>query len=128
MKFTSILSVRIKSPEIESRWGENSEPFQTGPWAYPASCAMNTGPFSGIKAAGAWVWPPTLSSVEVGERVELYVCCRAADCSAADGTQDVRQVIAQLNAAHFVFPLHSYCIRTVAVCQRNALGHASASL
>jgi len=28
---------------------------------------------SGDKAAGAWRWPPTTSSAEVKERVELYL-------------------------------------------------------
>jgi len=30
--------------------------------------------FPGEKAVGAWHWPPTPSSVEVKERVELYLC------------------------------------------------------
>jgi hypothetical protein len=35
---------------------------------------MGTGSFPGGKAAGAWRWPPTRSSSEVKERVELYFC------------------------------------------------------
>jgi hypothetical protein len=35
-----------------------SAPIQTGPEAHPASCTMGTGSFPGVKAAGAWCWPP----------------------------------------------------------------------
>ena len=31
------------------------------------------GPFTGDNAAGVWGWPPTPSSDEVKERVELYL-------------------------------------------------------
>ena len=34
---------------IESRWGRDFPPFQTGPWAHPASCKMVTGSFPGLK-------------------------------------------------------------------------------
>jgi hypothetical protein len=34
---------------------------RTGPGAHPASCTMGTGSFPGVKAAGAWCWPPTPS-------------------------------------------------------------------
>jgi hypothetical protein len=29
---------------------------------------------AGVKGVGVWLWPPTLSSVEVKERVQLYLC------------------------------------------------------
>ena len=34
---------------IESRWGQDFPPVQTGPGAHPGSCAMGTGSFPGIK-------------------------------------------------------------------------------
>jgi hypothetical protein len=34
---------------IESRWGRDFPPVQTGPGAYPASCKMGTGSFPGLK-------------------------------------------------------------------------------
>ena len=34
---------------IESRWGRDFPPVQTGPGAHPASCKMGTGSFPGIK-------------------------------------------------------------------------------
>ena len=39
---------------IESRWGRDFPPIQTGPGAYPASCTMGNGSFPGVGAAGAW--------------------------------------------------------------------------
>ena len=38
----------------ESRWGRDFPSVQTGPVAHPASCAMGTGYFPGVEAAGAW--------------------------------------------------------------------------
>jgi hypothetical protein len=41
----------LDGPGIESRWGEKvSAPVQTGPVAHPASCAMGTGSFPGVKS------------------------------------------------------------------------------
>jgi len=34
---------------IESRWGRNVPPVQTGPGAHPASCKIGTGSFPGVK-------------------------------------------------------------------------------
>ena len=39
---------------IESRWGRDFPPVQTGPGAHPASCTMGTASFPGVEAAGAW--------------------------------------------------------------------------
>jgi len=44
---------------IESRWGRDFPPVQTGPGAHPASCTMGTGSFPGLEADGAWGWPPS---------------------------------------------------------------------
>ena len=37
---------------IESRWGRDFPPVQTGPGVHPASCKMGTGSFPGVNAAG----------------------------------------------------------------------------
>ena len=34
---------------IESRWGRDFPPVQTGPGTYPTSCKMGTGSFTGVK-------------------------------------------------------------------------------
>ena len=40
----------LDGPVIESRWGPRfSPPVQTGPETHPASCAMSTGSFPGIR-------------------------------------------------------------------------------
>jgi len=38
----------LDGPGIESRWGWNFPPVQTGPGAHPASCTIGTGPFPGV--------------------------------------------------------------------------------
>jgi hypothetical protein len=64
----------LDGPGIESRWGARfSVPFQTGPGAHPAPIQWVTGTLPGGKSAGPWRWPPTPSSDEVKERVELYL-------------------------------------------------------
>ena len=50
-----------------------SEPFQTGPGAYPASYTMGTGSFPGVKRPERGVDHSPPSSAEVKERVELYL-------------------------------------------------------
>ena len=50
-----------------------SAPVQTGPGAYPASYTMGTGSFPIAKRPGRDVDHPTPSSVQVEERVELYL-------------------------------------------------------
>ena len=39
---------------IESWWGRDFRPVQTGPGAHPASCTMGTGSFPGVEAARSW--------------------------------------------------------------------------
>jgi len=50
-----------------------STPIQTNPGAYPASYAMGTGSFLGVKQSGCCVDHPPPSSAENKERVELYL-------------------------------------------------------
>jgi len=50
-----------------------SSPVQAGSEAHPASYAMGTGSFLGVKRPGRGVDHPPLSSAEVKERVELHL-------------------------------------------------------
>jgi len=60
-------------------WGSNpfrGEIFRTRPdrfWGRPSLLYNGYRVFPGSKAAGAWRWPPTLSSAEVKERIKLYL-------------------------------------------------------
>jgi len=61
---------RLDGPEIKSRWGRD----------FPHPSSLVRGPtrngyrvFPEGKAAGAWRWPPTQSTAEVKEKVELYL-------------------------------------------------------
>jgi len=43
----------LDGPAIESRWEARFSPFvQTGPGAHPASCAVGTESFPGVKGSG----------------------------------------------------------------------------
>jgi len=44
--------VRAGRSGIESRWGRDFPPVQTGPWAHPPSCKMGTESFPGVKCGG----------------------------------------------------------------------------
>jgi hypothetical protein len=50
-----------------------SEPVQAGPGAHPASYAMGTRSFPGVKRPGRGVDRPPSSSAEVKERLQLYI-------------------------------------------------------
>ena len=39
----------LDGPGIESQWGRDIPPVQTGPGAHPASCKVGTGSFPGVK-------------------------------------------------------------------------------
>ena len=54
---------------IESRWGQK---FPSRPTLGPTKLPVQWVPE--VKAAGAWGWPPTPSTAEVKERVELCFC------------------------------------------------------
>jgi len=41
--------LRAERSGIESRWGRDIPPVQTGPGAHPASCKMGTGSFPGVE-------------------------------------------------------------------------------
>ena len=51
---------RLDSPRIESQWGQDSAPLQTGTGVHPVSYAMGMGLFMGLKWPGHGVYPPTL--------------------------------------------------------------------
>ena len=59
--------------ETRSRWHEFSAPVQTGPGAHLAPIQWVPELFPGGKEAGAWRYPPTPSTAEVKERVELHL-------------------------------------------------------
>jgi hypothetical protein len=67
--FLSLL-VSLHRIPVEARF---SAPVQTGPGAHPASYTVGTGSFQGVKLSGRGVDHPPPSSVEVKERVELYL-------------------------------------------------------
>ena len=66
----------LDGPAIESHWGsEIFCPRPDFPRADPASYAMSTGSFLGLKRPGRGVVHPSPSNTEVKTRVELYLYC-----------------------------------------------------
>ena len=64
----------LDGPGIESQLGARfSTPFQTGPGAHPASYAMGTDSFPGVKRLDCGVDYPPASSAEINEKLELYI-------------------------------------------------------
>ena len=58
---------------VLSRKQENFCTRPDRPWGPPSLLCNGYRVFPGGKAAGSWCWPPTSSSAEVKERVELYL-------------------------------------------------------
>ena len=63
------------SPGIESRCGRDFRPCPERPCGPPSLLHNGYRIFPVDKSAGAWRSPPTPSSAEVKERVELYLYC-----------------------------------------------------
>jgi hypothetical protein len=63
----------LDGPGIESRWGRDFPHPSWSPLGPTHPLYNGYRVFPGVKAAGAWRWPPTPSSVEVKEGVELYI-------------------------------------------------------
>jgi hypothetical protein len=65
----------LDGPGIESRWGAKlSATVQTGPGAYPASCAKGIGSFPGVESGkGVTQTPQPLIVPRFKNRVELYL-------------------------------------------------------
>jgi hypothetical protein len=49
-----VSELRARRSGIESRWGRDFPPVQTGPGAHPTSCTVGIGSFPGVEVAGAW--------------------------------------------------------------------------
>jgi hypothetical protein len=66
-------SLRTGCSGIESRWRRDF-PHPSRPALGPTQSPVRLVPslFHGFKAVGTWRWPPTPSSAEVKERVQLY--------------------------------------------------------
>jgi hypothetical protein len=64
---------RLDGPGNESRWGARFSAHLDRPGAHPASCTMGTASFPGVKRPGRGVDHPPPFSVEVKERVKLYL-------------------------------------------------------
>ena len=63
----------LDSPGIESRWGRDFTPVQTGPGAHPASCTMGTQSFPGVKCGLGVLLTTTPFQCRGHGRVQLYL-------------------------------------------------------
>jgi hypothetical protein len=91
----------LDGPGIESRWGRDFSPVQTGPGAHPASCTMGTGSFPGVKCGrSVLLTTPPLLTRGVG-RVELYLYSLLGHNRACNGV---------------TLPLYIYIYMCVCVC------------
>jgi len=70
----SLDTITVRSGNRISVGARFSATVQTGPWGLPSLQYNGYRVFSGSKADGTWRWPPTSSSAEVKERVEVYLC------------------------------------------------------
>jgi len=65
--------LRAGRSRIESWWGRDFSPVQTGPGAHPASCTMGTGSFPGVKCSQGMLLTTHPLLVLRSGRVELYL-------------------------------------------------------
>ena len=64
---------RLDGPGIEFRWLRDFPHPSDRPWGLPSLLYNGYRVFPGGKTGGVWRWPPTPSSAEVKERVDLYL-------------------------------------------------------
>jgi len=88
---------------IESRWGRDFPPVQTGLGAHPASCKMVTQSFPRVKAAGAFCWPLTHFKCRGHGTVELYLYPPSGSHRACNGIT-------------LPLPLYIYILKSFANC------------
>jgi hypothetical protein len=103
---------RLEGPGIESRWGRDI-PHPSRPAVGPTQPPIQwvQGLFPGDKTAGARHWPPTSSSAEVEEGVELYIYS-----SSGPSWPVLGQTLCVLVTFVTVWSLHSNYIPLLEIC------------